>query len=394
MILIGGRLSLVSGKQIIDLLIFFSHRISIGHCGWGHKMSRNLAIIILLCLGPSTAHALDPLAIPSPRPESWILDRAHLISAVGEAEINARIDAVKRTTGGEIAVVTLPTIGGGSHRRFATRLFNHWGIGDAAADNGVLLLVASEDRAAELILGDGIDRPEQVRQAERIMNEAIVPRMRQGDPEGAIRAGVERVIQQYFPSVPDPSVTIPHRAVPGATSPETAQVGIGHLLPALVGGGGLSLALISLVRSWLRRRPRKCPDCGLPMVRLDEQADDAHLGSAEQLEETLGSVNYDVWLCNGCNRVIKLRHSAFYTQYARCPQCKAVTMHAMRTTLIPATEFTEGMARIDEHCKHCGYTRSYDKRLPRLPRSDSGSFDGGSSFGGGSSSGGGASGRW
>jgi uncharacterized protein len=352
-------------------------------------MSRYVAFVVLICLGMTAAHALDPRGIASPRPASWIVDRANLISAESEAEINRRIDAVKRATRGEIAVVTLPSIGGGDHRHFATKLFNHWGVGDAAADNGVLLLVAIEDRAAELILGDGIDSPEQIRQAKGIMDEDIVPRMRRGDPEGAIRAGVESVIRRFFPSTPGQAMTAARLIAPSETTHPPAREDTGNTIAAVVGGGSVSLVLIAFARSRLRHRTRKCPHCGAPMILLNERADDAHLLPSEQTEEKLGSVDYDVWLCNRCNHVLKLRYRAFYTQYARCPQCNALTKHTKTTTEIWPTEVSQGLARIDEHCKHCGYACSYTRVLPPLPRSDDSN-----DFGGGSSSGAGASGRW
>lgn len=359
-----------------------------------------VAVVLLASLWAAFAgaQAVDPRGIASPRPAGWIVDSADLISPAGEAEINARIDAVKRTTGGEIAVVTLPTIGGGDHRQWATTLFNHWGIGDADADNGVLLLVAIDDRAAELILGDGIDSDDQVAEAQYIMDEAIVPRMRAGDREGAIRAAVEQSIQRWFQAALADGSTAPLAVPLPIQQPSYSDDG-GYqpgseidpkTVAAAAGGGGGLLGLIALIRAWWRRRPRKCDRCNAQMVRLDERADDAHLQPAEQLEERLGSVDYDLWSCTGCANVLKLRYGTFFTRYAKCPKCRAVTKRAEQTTLRAPTYDASGLARIDEHCEHCDYRHSYQKTLPRKTRSSSSS----SGFGGGSSSGRGASGRW
>jgi uncharacterized membrane protein YgcG len=53
-------------------------------------------------------------------------------------------------------VAVLDTTSGMPPRSFATRLFNHWGIGHAGADDGILLFVAMKDRKAEIVLGDGL----------------------------------------------------------------------------------------------------------------------------------------------------------------------------------------------------------------------------------------------
>jgi uncharacterized protein len=362
------------------------------------RMLRCAALLLACNFATSAAaQSVDPRGIASPRPDGWIVDRADLISPAGEAEINARVDAVKRTSGGEIAVVTLPTIGGGDHRQWATTLFNHWGIGDADADNGVLLLIAIDDRAAELILGDGIDSDDQVGEAQYIMDEAIVPRMRAGDREGAIRAAVEQSIQRWFPAALADGSTAP-LAVPQPIWPQGYTDDTGYVpgsevdpqtVAAVAGGGGGLLGLIALVRAWWRRRPRKCDRCAAQMVRLDESSDDAHLKPAEKIEERLGSVDYDLWSCTGCANVLKLRYGTFFTRYAKCPKCSAVTKRAEQTTLQAPTYDASGLARIDEHCEHCGYQNSYQKTLPRKTRSSSSS-----GFGGGSSSGRGASGRW
>jgi uncharacterized protein len=135
------------------------------------------------------------------------------------------------------------------------------------------------------------------------------------------------------------------------------------------------------------------------MQRLSESADDSHLSSAEQSEEKLRSVDYDVWHCGGCAQVQKLRYGAVFTRYKKCPNCAARTRSSTSTTLIAATEYTGGHVRVDDQCAHCNWRHSSTYTTPRITRSSSSSSSSsssrsGRSGGGGRSSGGGGSSRW
>lgn len=163
-----------------------------------------------------------------------------------------------------------------------------------------------------------------------------------------------------------------------------------------VGGGAFFLGALVMLRRWNRKRARQCVSCHQPRQLLGEDAEDQHLDSSKLTEETVGSVDYDVWWCGRCRDVLVLRYGAFFTSYSKCPGCSARTKTSSTTTLSHATEYSCGSERIDERCAHCSYTNSFTRTTARLSSSssssDSSSSD--SSFGGGSSSGGGSSGSW
>ena len=140
------------------------------------------------------------------------------------------------------------------------------------------------------------------------------------------------------------------------------------------------------------------------MTLLNEGADDASLSPTEQLEEQLGSVDYDIWTCPTCPYVEKSRYGAFFTSYAKCPRCQAVTKSQTVSRLQAPTTFSTGLERVNERCQACGWEKAFERVIPQLPdtsdssRSSFGS-SGSSSFSsssdsGGHSSGGGASGSW
>ena len=356
-------------------------------------MSRVAAFLAAMALAASVG-AIPVDQVPMPQ-DGVVSDQAQLLDAAAEARINDISAAAEARDGSELAVVTIASTDGADARAFATQLFNRWGIGDNSRDNGVLIFVAIEDRAAELILGDGIDDDAQVAIADGIMQGEMVPRFRNGDAQGAILAGAEAAAVRLLGAAASPeggstdaSSWAPTTVAPASygplDDPDVRNLGLGA-----AGAGGLG-GLAFAARRWLRRRPRRCDRCGSGMVRLDEARDDAHLSPAELKEESIESVDYDVWACQGCSGVTKLRYGAWFTRYAKCPKCGAKTKSDTTTTLVEATYSSGGRVRIDEHCEFCGYRNSYERTTPKKTRSSSSS----SSFGGGSSSGRGSSGRW
>ena len=185
--------------------------------------------------------------------------------------------------------------------------------------------------------------------------------------------------------------------------PETTSDPVGMMV--LLGGGAAAGAGgIAAIRSLSRYRRRNCSKCGTAMTLLNEGADDASLSPTEQLEEQLGSVDYDIWTCPTCPYVEKSRYGAFFTSYAKCPRCQAVTKSQTVSRLQAPTTFSTGLERVNERCQACGWEKAFERVIPQLPdtsdssRSSFGS-SGSSSFSsssdsGGHSSGGGASGSW
>lgn len=367
----------------------------------------------LLALTLVASLAVHAASTPqSPRPQSWVRDDAGMLAPEAEQHIDVMIELARGHKPVELAVVTLDDAGTDDTRRYATELFNAWGIGDPQRHDGVLVLIAREQRAAEIILGEGIDSDAEVAVSQQIMDGVLIPHMRRGDPAGGLLATVEAVLQRIHgiapPSIETGATPLGLQsgriAAPSTASPQPlrAPEGARHedspldrlaAHPVTWGSGGL-LALLGAfaLRWWWRIRGRHCPRCHAAMQRLSETADDAHLQPAQRLEEQLGSVDYDVWACTACSFVDTRRYGAWFTSYARCSQCKTVALEREQTTLQTATYDHGGRVRVDEHCKHCDHRHSYERSTPKRTRSSSSGSSSG--FSGGRSSGRGASGRW
>ena len=178
------------------------------------------------------------------------------------------------------------------------------------------------------------------------------------------------------------------------------------MMVLLGGGAAAGAGGLAAIRSLSRYRRRKCSKCGTGMTLLNEGADDASLAPTERLEEQLGSVDYDIWTCPTCPYVEKSRYGAFFTSYATCPRCQAVTKSQTVSRLQAPTTFSTGLERVNERCQACGWEKAFERVIPAIPvqsdssdSSSSSSSSRSSSFSsssesGGHSSGGGASGSW
>jgi len=143
-----------------------------------------------------------------------------------------------------------------------------------------------------------------------------------------------------------------------------------------------------------RNEPKACPRCRHLMRRLSESKDDKHLQLPERVEESLKAVDYDVWLCDECQRTKKLRYPYWQSSTTDCEQCNYRTLEIDTNTLVRATTSREGLEEVIEDCKYCDFHNEYENVISKIVESDSDSSSSGGSFGGGSSSGGGASGSW
>ena len=101
------------------------------------------------------------LADSLPRPDAdGIADLANLLSPAEETQLRAEIQDIRARTGVTLVVITMDRLAnhggaGQSLEGYSTALFNTLGIGNAAKDDGVMLLVASDDRAMRIELGSG-----------------------------------------------------------------------------------------------------------------------------------------------------------------------------------------------------------------------------------------------
>lgn len=128
-----------------------------------------------------------------PKPTGRINDFANVIDPPTEAALDQRLDQLEQQTSSEIAVATVVSLDGMSVEEYASRLFKEWGVGQAKQDNGVLVLVAPNEREMRVEVGYGLEGVLPDGLAGQVIREHFTPHFRDGDYSGGIRDGVSRV---------------------------------------------------------------------------------------------------------------------------------------------------------------------------------------------------------
>lgn len=151
-------------------------------------MWRSLLLILCLLL-PVAGNCLDVPAL-----QSRVNDYAGILSPSTARELEARLAEFERRESTQIVVLTIPTLAGDSLEDFSIRVAEAWRIGQKTIDNGVILLVAAQDRKMRIEVGRGLEGVLTDLQAGRIIRNEIAPRFKAGDMDGGVTAGVAAIM--------------------------------------------------------------------------------------------------------------------------------------------------------------------------------------------------------
>lgn len=120
-----------------------------------------------------------------------VSDYAHVLSPEAKQRLESRLEALEREHGSQLVVLTVPTLDGEPIEDFSIRVAEAWQIGRGEVDDGVILVVASEDRRMRIEVGYGLEPTIPDAYARRILDNIIAPRFRAGDFDAGVEAGVE-----------------------------------------------------------------------------------------------------------------------------------------------------------------------------------------------------------
>ncbi|GJM03483.1 MAG: hypothetical protein DHS20C08_19840 [Rhodomicrobium sp.] len=122
-----------------------------------------------------------------------VVDAANILSPQDEAELTEILQKLEGRSTDQIVVVTVPSLNGISIDDYGNRLGRHWGIGQAGKDNGVLLIVAPQQRRVRIEVGYGLEGVLPDALAGLIVQRRILPFFKRGDLVGGIKAGVNDI---------------------------------------------------------------------------------------------------------------------------------------------------------------------------------------------------------
>lgn len=153
-------------------------------------MKRNAGIAltaVLLCI--TAAWALD-----IPYLGGHINDNAHMLSSETVSELEQMLTAYEDSTTNQIVLLTISSLEGESLEDYSLRVAETWKLGQKDVDNGVLLLIARDDRKMRIEVGYGLEASVTDLASSYIINSIIRPLFKQGEFEDGIREGLKALI--------------------------------------------------------------------------------------------------------------------------------------------------------------------------------------------------------
>lgn len=159
-------------------------------------INRTATRLFLTLIGLVVGAALfaQERAIP-PHGGVWVHDEAGVLDPQTKAELEYVLKAERDSTSNQIAVLLIPSLDGDDIDLYANRVFREWKLGTAEKDNGVLFLIAINDRKMRIEVGLGLEGALTDALSSRINRNEVAPYFRQGNYNDGVKAGVLAVVK-------------------------------------------------------------------------------------------------------------------------------------------------------------------------------------------------------
>ena len=154
-------------------------------------MRRSIALIISSLLIAGSAHALP---VPG-KPAGYVNDTAGLLSPSVRQDLERTLADFEQATSNQVVVAIFPSLEGASLEDFSIRLAKQWKLGTAKKDNGIILLIFSEDRQVRIEVGYGLEGALPDAVASQIIRDQITPLFREGNYDQGVIAAVSAIIR-------------------------------------------------------------------------------------------------------------------------------------------------------------------------------------------------------
>jgi uncharacterized protein len=160
---------------------------------------RLISFLLLLVFVPA-CHAGMKVVGASPTlpacPQSYFTDNAGVVSRDAVSSLNARLAAYEKESTDQIVVCIEKMLPEGAQLdSYSKEVFNHWGIGQKVRNNGVLILIFTEDHKIRICVGRGLEKTLSDDTCQRIISENMAPYCRVGDYGKAVDQAITVTIQ-------------------------------------------------------------------------------------------------------------------------------------------------------------------------------------------------------
>jgi len=144
---------------------------------------------------PGALAVVAVLAVATPpSPTRWVEDPAGFLSSATRTTLDTRLASYERSTGHQVVVWIGKTLEGAPLADWAVRTFAAWKVGRKGLDDGIAMFILADDRTIDIEVGYGLEDKVPDAIASRIIREVMAPRLRAGDRDGAVTAGVDALL--------------------------------------------------------------------------------------------------------------------------------------------------------------------------------------------------------
>lgn len=173
-----------------------------------------LAAVMLGCALPALAAGFT---IP-PTPDHYVTDGAAALSQDAHTAIETELRAYEKATGHQVVVWIGQTTGGVPLETWTGETADRWKIGRRGHEDGAVLFLFMRDHKVRIEVGYGLEASLTDADAHRIIADDIVPKMKSGDADGAVSAGVSAMLATVTPSYKTSSIPQAYGASRGTSS--------------------------------------------------------------------------------------------------------------------------------------------------------------------------------
>ncbi len=152
---------------------------------------RTLFVLFTFCL---LFFTFSCFALDVPLLRSYVNDYANMMSQTARSKIEAELKEFEKSDSTQIFILTIPSLQGESLEAYSIKVAESWKIGQKGRDNGVLLLVASQERKIRIEVGRGLEGRLTDLTAGRIIDLVIKPKFKRGDYDAGFTAGIHALI--------------------------------------------------------------------------------------------------------------------------------------------------------------------------------------------------------
>jgi uncharacterized protein len=160
----------------------------------------HISNLILIVIGLFLTLSSQPFALRSafaldvPPLRGYVNDYANMMSSQTRAKVEGELKALEQSDSTQLVILTIPSLQGEALEEFSMKTAETWKIGQKGKDNGIILLVTSQERRIRIEVGRGLEGRLTDLTAGRIIDLVIKPRFKRGDYDGGFTAGVHALV--------------------------------------------------------------------------------------------------------------------------------------------------------------------------------------------------------